>query len=79
MNRRKFSVIALIALFISFLGAPLVTRADEKTPEGELRVGMEAGYAPFNWTQKMTETALSKFKETRLTPAATTFKWRKNR
>ena len=52
MNRRKFSVIALIALFISFLGAPLVTRADEKTPEGELRVGMEAGYAPFNWTQK---------------------------
>ncbi len=51
MNRRKFSVIALVALFITFLGAPL-TRADEKTPEGELRVGMEAGYAPFNWTQK---------------------------
>ncbi|GAA2907198.1 ABC transporter permease subunit [Enterococcus pseudoavium] len=52
MNRRKFSVIAFIALFISFLGAPLITQADAKTPDGELRVGMEAGYAPFNWTQK---------------------------
>ena len=69
MNRKKFSVIALIALFISFLGAPLVTRADEKTPEGELRVGMEAGYAPFNWTQK----------DDRIKPtlAAMTYKWRK--
>lgn len=51
MNRRNFSVIAFIALFISLFAAPLVSHADEKTPEGELRVGMEAGYAPFNWTQ----------------------------
>ncbi|MGG5314607.1 ABC transporter permease subunit [Enterococcus sp. AZ072] len=52
MNKRFFSVIAFIALFVSFLGLPLVSQADDKTPEGELRVGMEAGYAPFNWTQK---------------------------
>nr|WP_227873786.1 ABC transporter permease subunit [Enterococcus florum] len=39
-------------MFVTFLGMPQVSRADDKTPEGELRVGMEAGYAPFNWTQK---------------------------
>ncbi|MBO1307791.1 ABC transporter permease subunit [Enterococcus sp. 669A] len=52
MNKRIFSVIALLALFVSFLALPQITHADDRTPEGELRVGMEAGYAPFNWTQK---------------------------
>lgn len=53
MKNKKFSVLVFFALFIGLLiGLPVVSQADSQTPEGELRVGMEAGYAPFNWTQK---------------------------
>lgn len=52
MNRRNFSVIAMLLVCLAFLGIPTLAHADDKTPAGELRVGMEAGYAPFNWTQK---------------------------
>ena len=42
-----FSLLALMGIFL--VSTP--TFADDKTPADEFRVGMEAGYAPFNWTQ----------------------------
>ena len=42
-----FFLLTLITLFVTSL--PVF--ADDKTPANEFRVGMEAGYAPFNWTQ----------------------------
>ena len=44
---RLILLLTLITLFITSL--PVF--ADDKTPANEFRVGMEAGYAPFNWTQ----------------------------
>ena len=43
---------------------------------GEFRVGMEAGYAPFNWSQKMTHMAQCLFKAT-LMQVAMMFKFLK--
>lgn len=51
MNR-KFAIVTLLMMFVSLLGLPMTTHADDRTPDGEFRVGLEAGYAPFNWTQK---------------------------
>lgn len=51
--RKKGSVFVLATIILALFsfGGSLVGQADEKTPADEFRVGMEAGYAPFNWTQ----------------------------
>lgn len=49
--KKRITLFAFVAMFLSLIILPNVTHADAQTPEGELRVGMEAGYAPFNWTQ----------------------------
>ncbi|KAF1300934.1 MULTISPECIES: ABC transporter permease subunit [Enterococcus] len=52
--KKKVSVTVLFAFILSIigLGGTLTALADEKTPENEFRVGLEAGYAPFNWSQQ---------------------------
>ena len=53
MNK-KISVTALLTIILSFFTvafAATPAAADSQTPTDTLRVGMEAGYAPFNWTQ----------------------------
>ncbi|MTD39972.1 ABC transporter permease subunit [Erwinia sp. CPCC 100877] len=45
---KKIVSFGLFALLLSIFLAPQISRAEE----GEFRVGMEAGYAPFNWSQK---------------------------
>ncbi|MGM0126049.1 amino acid ABC transporter permease [Enterococcus sp. AZ194] len=54
MKKRVLSVIVVLSFILSLasLSAPIIAQADEKTPADEFRVGMEAGYAPFNWSQK---------------------------
>ena len=49
----KLTLFVLLSFLVPFftLALPQSTFADEKTPEDKFRVGMEAGYAPFNWTQ----------------------------
>ncbi|KAF1299133.1 amino acid ABC transporter permease [Enterococcus sp. JM4C] len=53
MKKRVLSMIIALSFVLSLvnLASPLA-HADEKTPADEFRVGMEAGYAPFNWSQK---------------------------
>ncbi|MDR3156302.1 MAG: ABC transporter substrate-binding protein/permease [Lactobacillales bacterium] len=49
MDRYKYSIIALLFLVVSIsLLSIQHVQADDKV----IRVGMEAAYAPFNWTQK---------------------------
>ncbi|WP_420889754.1 ABC transporter permease subunit [Enterococcus mediterraneensis] len=52
--KKTVSVTVLLAFLISIfsLGGALTASADEKTPADEFRVGLEAGYAPFNWSQQ---------------------------
>lgn len=51
--KKKFTLFVLLSFLVSFitLGISQNVSADEKTPADTFRVGMEAGYAPFNWTQ----------------------------
>lgn len=51
--KKKLTLFVLLSFLVPFftLALPQSTFADEKTPEDKFRVGMEAGYAPFNWTQ----------------------------
>ena len=51
--KKKFTLFVLLSFLVPFitLGLSQNVSADEKTPAGTFRVGMEAGYAPFNWTQ----------------------------
>ncbi|MCV5982996.1 ABC transporter permease subunit [Enterococcus faecalis] len=49
MNKKVFSFSLLLVTLFSLLGMTTNTSAEEN---GEFRVGMEAGYAPFNWSQK---------------------------
>jgi amine acid ABC transporter, permease protein, 3-TM region, His/Glu/Gln/Arg/opine family len=62
MNKRKFRIICMSFLIVLYtllgsmsLQSSIVIVAEEKSQEveteGVFRVGMEAGYAPFNWTQ----------------------------
>ena len=50
---KKFGLCSSLFVGLLFLFALIVpsTYADEQTPADEFRVGMEAAYAPFNWTQ----------------------------
>lgn len=52
-NKRIFSFSLLFTLLLGIIWTPLSVNADEASSatNGEFRVGMEAGYAPFNWTQ----------------------------
>lgn len=49
--KKSYSLAALFFICLSFLVATVTVNGDEKTPANQFRVGMEAGYAPFNWTQ----------------------------
>lgn len=51
MKKRGLWLLALLALMSINIFNVQGVAADEKTPTDEFRVGMEAGYAPFNWTQ----------------------------
>lgn len=51
MNKRFAAFLAMLAFVGSIVIGSLPAKADDKTPANEFRVGMEAGYAPFNWTQ----------------------------
>lgn len=46
MNKRALSLILVLLLCVSILAG-----CGTKKDEGVFRVGMECGYAPFNWTQ----------------------------
>ena len=52
-NKRIFSISLLLTLLAGIIWYPLSAAAESSTgnTNGEFRVGMEAGYAPFNWTQ----------------------------
>ncbi|ASZ06530.1 MULTISPECIES: ABC transporter permease subunit [Enterococcus] len=52
MNKNFVSVTVLFAFIFSLFSVSTSAFADEKTPDNEFRVGMEAGYAPFNWSQQ---------------------------
>ncbi|MBO0432840.1 ABC transporter permease subunit [Enterococcus sp. DIV0660C] len=52
MNKNFVSVTVLFAFIFSLFSLSTSGFADEKTPDNEFRVGMEAGYAPFNWSQQ---------------------------
>ena len=51
--KKRIAMLTLwtVLLGVFGLGAASSSYADEKTPTDKFRVGMEAGYAPFNWTQ----------------------------
>lgn len=49
MNKKSFSLGLLFAIILSIFFTPVFSQAETN---GEFRVGMEAGYAPFNWSQK---------------------------
>ncbi len=54
MKKRVSILLLAITLLASIPGFTLMVQAQE-TEQKEFRVGMEAGYAPFNWTQNTDE------------------------
>ncbi|EOT33612.1 ABC transporter permease subunit [Enterococcus durans] len=52
MKKSSVTLTLLFAFIFSFFSIGNLVSADEKTPNDEFRVGMEAGYAPFNWSQQ---------------------------
>lgn len=52
MNKKSFSLSLLVLFLVSIFAAPLAGSAETTAKNGEFRVGMEASYAPFNWSQK---------------------------
>ncbi len=50
-NEKNNWIWAVFALCLTLIQLPLTVHADDQTPAEQFRVGMEAGYAPFNWTQ----------------------------
>lgn len=52
MKKNSVTLTLLFAFIFSFFTIGNLVSADEKTPKDEFRVGMEAGYAPFNWSQQ---------------------------
>jgi putative lysine transport system permease protein len=54
--KKKLSILSLVLmlLLVSMPGLTMKVQAEE-TEQKEFRVGMEAGYAPFNWTQNTDE------------------------
>lgn len=53
MSHLKKNILLLLLSVICFvsLSQPLTVKAQEQSPDNEFRVGLEASYAPFNWTQ----------------------------
>lgn len=53
MSHLKKNILLLLLSVICFvsLARPLTVKAQEQSPDNEFRVGLEASYAPFNWTQ----------------------------
>lgn len=49
--KRNYILLLLTTFFFIFTAHPFSVTAQEQTPTEQFRVGMEAGYAPFNWTQ----------------------------
>lgn len=49
--KKRMTLFLLMSFIASFLIGSTSVMADDKTPENQLRVGMETAYAPFNWTQ----------------------------
>jgi len=50
MNKKHFSFTLLLLALFAFFGSTASLRAE--AADNEFRVGMEASYAPFNWSQK---------------------------
>jgi predicted Co/Zn/Cd cation transporter (cation efflux family) len=55
--KKIFSLIFATLLVLSLVPTTLVSAASD---DNEFRVGMEAGYPPFNWTQKHKPMVLSR-------------------
>lgn len=51
MKKASFFTLLITTLFLTLGLQSRTIAADEKTPSNEFRVGMEAAYAPYNWTQ----------------------------
>ncbi len=51
VNKKRWAFQLLIVLLFGLIFSHATAASAEKATDGELRVGMEAGYAPFNWTQ----------------------------
>src|SRR5699024_1312143 len=53
MSHLKKNILLLLLSVICFasLAQPLTVKAQEQSPDNEFRVGLEASYAPFHWTQ----------------------------
>ncbi|OJG17331.1 amino acid ABC transporter permease [Enterococcus canis] len=51
MKKLSVQLGLLVTFLLTICALPVTGQAVESTPDGEFRVGMEAGYAPFNWTQ----------------------------
>lgn len=49
--KKRMTLFLLFSFIASLLIGSAPVMADDKTPENQLRVGMETAYAPFNWTQ----------------------------
>ena len=49
--KRKLSILLVLTMFAAMLLTACGTKNDDSA-QGTFKVGMEAGYAPFNWTQK---------------------------
>lgn len=53
--KKRMTLFLLFSLIASIFVGGASAFADDKTPDGQFRVGMETAYAPFNWTQTNTE------------------------
>lgn len=49
--KKHFLLLLLSVICFVSLAQPLTANAQEQSPDNEFRVGLEASYAPFNWTQ----------------------------
>ena len=52
MKKNSVTLTLILAFILSIFSVGNLVNADDKTPNDQFRVGMEAGYAPFNWSQQ---------------------------
>ncbi len=52
MKKNSVTLTLIFTFILSIFSLTTLAHADDKTPSDQFRVGMEAGYAPFNWSQQ---------------------------
>ena len=75
MNKKFFHSVYYLSRYFRYFGMTTNASAEEN---GEFRVGMEAGYAPFNWSQKNDAHGAVPIQGNNLMQAAMMFKFLKN-